>query len=174
MGGGTIHFSLDDLPARFRPGVEAQLRPSPARRQAATAPAADQSSPKTNPQPQPQQPKTRNSKARRSRSGGKGPNGTETRFNRDVLGGIGVFEGVSFNLSEPGQPACRYTPDFVTWDDGGRMTCYEVKGSHPFPSENRARTAFLMARRLFRHVRFRWFRYDRKQFSEELVEVGQL
>lgn len=93
-----------------------------------------------------------------STPGTHGPNKTEARFNREVLGGRGMYEAVTFRL--PG--GSRYTPDFVVFDDQGLMLCYEVKGSYRFGSEGRALTAFRECRAAFPLVTFMWFKYDQK------------
>ena len=55
---------------------------------------------------------------------------TEERYNRDVLGGKGRFEAVTLKLPGGG----RYTPDFMTIDDG-QVTFHEVKGSYRLGSQ---------------------------------------
>ena len=92
----------------------------------------------------------------------KGPNKTEARFNRDVLEGCGIFEGVSFRL--PG--GTRYTPDFVYWE-GGNMFCVEVKGEYRFPSESGAVARFREARAAFPAVYFEWWKWDGKEWKRK-------
>ena len=82
----------------------------------------------------------------------KQPNPTERKFQLEMLGGKGRFEAVTFRTA-----GGAYTPDWVVADEGG-MTCYEVKGSYGYASENRAKFAFLATREAFPCVRFRWFR----------------
>lgn len=76
---------------------------------------------------------------------------TERRYNRDVLHGRGRFEAVSLYLPGGG----RYTPDFMTVDDGV-VTFHEVKGSYRLGSQGRALTAFQEAAAAFPMWRFVW------------------
>ena len=76
---------------------------------------------------------------------------TEERYNRDVLGGKGRFEAVTLRLPGGG----RYTPDFLTIDDG-RVTFHEVKGSYRLGSQGRAYTAFHDAAAYYPMWRFVW------------------
>lgn len=76
---------------------------------------------------------------------------TEERYNRDVLGGMGRFEAVTLHLPGGG----RYTPDFMTVDDGV-VTFHEVKGSYRLGSQGRAWTAFREAAAAFPLWRFVW------------------
>ena len=94
------------------------------------------------------------------------PNKTEQRFNVDLLGGGGMYEAVTFRL--PG--GSRYTPDWVTFDDAGRMTVYEVKGGYRFHSQGRALTAFREARAAFPRVRFRWVVWADGKWAEKYEE----
>lgn len=55
---------------------------------------------------------------------------TEQKYNREVLGGNGRFEAVTLHLPGGG----RYTPDFMTIDDGV-VTFHEVKGSYRLGSQ---------------------------------------
>lgn len=94
------------------------------------------------------------------------PNKTEERFNRDMLGGRGVYEGLTFRL--PG--GSRYTPDWI-YEANGQLFAVEVKGTHRFPSEGRARTAFLEARTAWRSVVFVWFRWTGTEWREQHCEA---
>ncbi len=76
---------------------------------------------------------------------------TERRYNAEVLGGAGRFEPVTFRLLG----GCRYTPDFMTIDDGV-PTFHEVKGSYRLGSEGRAWTAFCSAAAQFPFFRWIW------------------
>lgn len=76
---------------------------------------------------------------------------TEERYNRDMLGGMGRFEAVTLHLPGGG----RYTPDFMTVDDGV-VTFHEVKGSYRLGSQGRAWTAFQEAAAAFPLWRFVW------------------
>jgi len=96
-----------------------------------------------------------------------GPNKTEERFNREVLGGRGRFEAITFKMA--GQS--KYTPDFVLTEPDGHIGCYEVKGSYRLPSEGRALTAFRECRawaeeRFPGAFRFRWFRRSKDGWQE--------
>lgn len=95
------------------------------------------------------------------------PNKTEERFNRDMLGGRGVYEGLTFRL--PG--GSRYTPDWI-YEVNGQLFAVEVKGAHRFPSEGRARTAFLEARAAWRSVVFVWFRWTGREWREQHCEAA--
>lgn len=78
--------------------------------------------------------------------------GAERRYQRDVLKGEGLFEAITLKL--PG--GSRYTPDFLTIDDGV-PTLHEVKGSYRLGSEGRAHTAFHEAAARFSGIfRFVW------------------
>ena len=103
---------------------------------------------------------------RRTQPKKRAPNKTERRFNVDFLGGLGMYEAVTFRL--PG--GSRYTPDWVSFDDAGRMTVYEVKGAYRFHSQGRALTAFREARAAFPLVRFRWFVWVDGRWSEKYEE----
>ena len=87
------------------------------------------------------------------RAGRNGPNPTEAAYNRDVLSGHGIYEGLTLRL--PG--GSRYTPDWLSVDpESGRVHLSEVKGSYRFPSEGRALTAWREARAAFPMFRFHW------------------
>ena len=94
------------------------------------------------------------------------PNKTELRFNRDMLAGKGMYEALTFRL--PG--GSRYTPDWV-YERNGTVFAVEVKGPHRFPSEGRARTAFLEARAAWRSVVFTWFRWTGSEWREQHCEA---
>ena len=94
------------------------------------------------------------------------PNKTEERFNRDMLAGKGMYEGLTFRL--PG--GSRYTPDWI-YEANGQLFAVEVKGTHRFPSEGRARTAFLEARAAWRSVVFTWFRWTGSEWREQHREA---
>lgn len=80
-----------------------------------------------------------NGKAVPIRTAGRQQNKTEAEYNRRYLNGKGVYEALSFHL--PG--GSRYTPDYMTVDETGRITLHEVKGSYRLHSHGRARTAFM-------------------------------
>jgi len=98
--------------------------------------------------------------------GNRGPNKTEERFNRDMLNGRGVYEGLTFRL--PG--GSRYTPDWI-YEANGQLFAVEVKGPHRFPSEGRARTAFLEARAAFPWCAFVWFKWTGTEWREQHCEA---
>jgi hypothetical protein len=91
---------------------------------------------------------------------------TEQKYNREVLNGQGRFEAVCLYLPGGG----RYTPDFMTIDDGV-ITFHEVKGSYRLGSQGRAYTAFHEAAAYFPMWRFVWAhwtgnKWDCKTLSE--------
>jgi hypothetical protein len=91
---------------------------------------------------------------------------TEQKYNAEVLGGRGRFEAVTLHLPGGG----RYTPDFMTLDDGV-VTFHEVKGSYRLGSQGRAYTAFHDAAAYYPMWRFVWAHWtgkawDCKTFSE--------
>ena len=75
----------------------------------------------------------------------------EKRYNATVLLGRGRFEAVCLYLPGGG----RYTPDFMTVDDGV-VVFHEVKGSYRLGSQGRALTAFQEAAAAFPMWRFVW------------------
>lgn len=147
------HITLEDLPPAYREQAERQLRT-----------AAVGAEPRgQDPRPVPLAPTE--PPAPPSGAGGRHrePNKTEARFNAEMLGGRGMYEALTFHVD-----GGAYTPDFLAMDPAtGAPTCYEVKGSHRFPSENRARFAFLTCRARFPFVSFRWFRRTRDGWTEE-------
>ena len=105
----------------------------------------------------------------RGRRGRRGPNENVARFERVMLAGRGaLYEGVSFRL--PG--GSRYTPDWVVFDEVGRLCVYEVKGERRLGSEGRAWTAFREARAAFPQVRFFWYVADRGAECGYRLKVG--
>ena len=95
---------------------------------------------------------------------------TEARYNRDVLGGRGRFEAVSLRLPGGG----RYTPDFMTVDDGV-VTFHEVKGSYRLGSQGRAYTAFHEAAAYYPMWRFVWAHWTGKTWDvSTIAEDGDL
>ena len=87
---------------------------------------------------------------------------TEERYNRDVLGGKGRFEAVTLRLPGGG----RYTPDFMTIDDGV-VTFHEVKGSYRLGSQGRAFTAFHDAAAYYPIWRFVWAHWTGKAWERK-------
>lgn len=90
---------------------------------------------------------------------------TEVRYNQEVLGGNGRFEAVCLYLPGGG----RYTPDFMTIDDGV-VTFHEVKGSYRLGSQGRAHTAFHEAAAYFPMWRFVWAHWTGKAWDIKTVE----
>lgn len=134
---------LSDLPPRLREQAERQLAP---RSRAPSAP----SGPET-----PQDAEMRPYAPGGAEVPVRGWEGRQTeverRYNAEALGGKGRFEAVTLHL--PG--GCRYTPDFMTIDDGV-PTFHEVKGAYRLPSQGRAWTAFREAAAAFPIWRFVW------------------
>ena len=94
---------------------------------------------------------------------------TEEKYNCDVLNGKGRFEAVSLRLPGGG----RYTPDFMTVDDGV-VTFHEVKGSYRLGSQGRAYTAFHDAAAYYPMWRFVWAHWtgeewERQTFPEKRI-----
>ena len=85
------------------------------------------------------------------RTSGAGMNKTEAAYQREVLHGRGRYEPMTFRLLG----GCRYTPDFLTIDDGV-PTFHEVKGSYRLESEGRAWTAFNSAAAQYPFFRWIW------------------
>lgn len=59
----------------------------------------------------------------------------------------------------------RTSPEWVFKDDDGSINLVEVKGSHRFPSEGRALTAWKEARAAFTFFRFVWA-VKRKEYKK--------
>ena len=96
-----------------------------------------------------QQPSSGNTIAMRST---RTPNRTESEYNLRYLGGKGAFEALTLRL--PG--GSRYTPDYMTVDDTGRVTLHEVKGTYRLQSHGRALTAFRECKAHFKMFNFVW------------------
>lgn len=93
---------------------------------------------------------------------------TERRYNRDCLGGRGRFAPVALRLPGGG----RYTPDFMTVDDGV-VTFHEVKGSYRLGSQGRAFTAFHEAAAYYPMWRFVWAHWTGKAWERQtFAEIG--
>lgn len=123
-------ITIDDLPERYREQVRRQLHMTPERHG------------------KPETTVDVTSKKARRRSANK----TEQDYNRRYLGGKGVYEPLTFHL--PG--GSRYTPDYMTVEETGRITLHEVKGSYRLPSHGRARTAFTECAAAFPMFGWRW------------------
>ena len=89
---------------------------------------------------------------------------TEEKYNRECLAGRGRFEAVTLHLPGGG----RYTPDFMTVDDGV-VTFHEVKGSYRLGSQGRAYTAFHDAAAYYPMWRFVWAHWTGKEWERRTV-----
>lgn len=157
-------MKLSDLPPHLREQAERQLarRPAahpalpaqPVRAPVAEMPLDAQKRPST-----PAAPLPRNLAHYRHgmrsrpplRPFGAGMNKTEQAYQREILHGKGRYEPITFHLLG----GCRYTPDFLTIDDGV-PTFHEVKGSYRLESEGRAWTAFNSAAAQYPFFRWVW------------------
>ena len=91
-------------------------------------------------------------------------------YNGECLGGRGRFEAVTLRLPGGG----RYTPDFMTIDDGV-VTFHEVKGSYRLGSQGRAYTAFHEAAAYYPMWRFVWAHWTGKTWDvSTIAEDGDL
>lgn len=89
---------------------------------------------------------------------------TEEKYNRECLAGRGRFEAVTLHLPGGG----RYTPDFMTVDDGV-VTFHEVKGSYRLGSQGRAYTAFHDAAAYYPIWRFVWAHWTGKVWERRTL-----
>ena len=89
---------------------------------------------------------------------------TEEKYNRECLAGRGRFEAVTLHLPGGG----RYTPDFMTVDDGV-VTFHEVKGSYRLGSQGRAYTAFHDAAAYYPMWRFVWAHWTGKEWERRTL-----
>jgi len=94
---------------------------------------------------------------------------TEERYQREVLHGHGRFEAVSLHLPGGG----RYTPDFMTLDDGV-VTFHEVKGSYRLGSQGRAHTAFHDAAAYYPMWRFVWAHWTGKEWERKTIDETRM
>ena len=95
---------------------------------------------------------------------------TEEKYNRECLSGRGRFEAVTLHLPGGG----RYTPDFMTIDDGV-VAFHEVKGSYRLGSQGRAYTAFHEAAAYYPMWRFVWAHWTGKTWDvSTIAEDGDL
>lgn len=154
-------MTLDQLPPHLREQAIRQLSPAvlrdeiallPADKPAKTPPAA-RKSPHTPATPfdctlADYKPRTRRKPPVRPPDG---MTETERLYNAEILSGAGRFEPVTFRLAG----GCRYTPDFLTIDDGV-PTFHEVKGSYRLNSQGRAWAAFTSAAAQFPFFRWVW------------------
>lgn len=149
---------LSDLPPRLREQAERQLAPRKPAPPAPPRPEAPQAARERPARPRAPSPATllapyRHGTRRKPplRPSGAGMNETEAAYQREILHGRGRYEPVTFRLLG----GCRYTPDFMTIDDGV-PTFHEVKGSYRLGSEGRAWTAFNSAAAQFPFFRWIW------------------
>ena len=89
---------------------------------------------------------------------------TEEKYNMEMLGGRGRFEPVTLHLPGGG----RYTPDFMTVDDGV-CTFHEVKGSYRLGSQGRAFTAFHEAAAYYPMWRVVWAHWTGKKWERKTL-----
>ncbi len=99
-----------------------------------------------------------------SRAAGGKQTKTEERYNLECLSGRGRFEAVTLRLQGGG----RYTPDFMTVDDGV-VTFHEVKGSYRLGSQGRAFTAFHEAAAYYPMWRFVWAHWTGGEWERKTV-----
>ncbi len=91
-----------------------------------------------------------------------GMNDTEKRFALDHGIDFEAYECLTFVLA----PGVRYTPDFSRFRvDGGRLICYEIKGGY-IHNPQRARTKFLLARKLYPAVVWQAWQWTGGQWVE--------
>lgn len=150
MGCG-FHFSLDQLPERYR----AQVVRDTLGLGGGQAPSGGQAEGGGVRKPgNPGKPGKR-AKSGRCRApvclprAAAGPNRTEARFNRDVLLGRGKYEAITLRLPS----GVKYTPDFV-FEYGGKVYLAEVKGGYRLPTHGRSVMAFKVACSEFPMFRF--------------------
>ena len=93
----------------------------------------------------------------------KAPTKTEHEYNHVFLAGRGRFEAITFRLAN----GHRYTPDFITVDQDGQITCHEVKGAYKLGSYQRARLAFDQARIEWPTLRWVWAEKTDKGWSQK-------
>ena len=130
-------MKLSDLPPHMRIQAERQLAPNHKEPPTTTAPRAARHRPPVRvPVP-------------------RTPNLTESRYNIERLGGMGLYEGITFNV-----PSGRYTPDWVYFAHG-QTICVEVKGSYQLGSQSGASAKFKEAVALFPGVTFVWAKLEK-------------
>lgn len=152
-------MKLSDLPPHLRAQAERQLAarlPVPAPQNAPERPSKPAAHPARNLAPY------RHGTRQKPplRPFGNGMNKTESAYQREILHGKGRYEPMTFHLLG----GCRYTPDFLTLDDGV-PTFHEVKGSYRLESEGRAWTAFNSAAAQYPFFRWVWAVKGKKRGS---------
>ena len=148
MSKAVPHYSLEWLEKYNRKMGGLAGNPAPAK-----APAKKEAKPLV-----PYQPKRRVAVPVRAAEGKQSK--TEQKYNREILGGLGRFEPVSLHLPGGG----RYTPDFMTVEDGV-VTFHEVKGSYRLGSQGRAYTAFHEAAAYYPMWRFVWAHWTGREWD---------
>ena len=143
MGSG-VHFSLDQLPERYRAqvarsalvgGYHQSMRPHNEERAANGGDGRGDGGVRGG------DGKGRaRAPVRLPRAAGRAPNKTEERFNREMLLGRGKYEGLTLHLPS----GVKYTPDFV-FEDDGKVYLAEVKGGYHLPTHGRSVMAFKIA-----------------------------
>ena len=99
------------------------------------------------------------------------PNKTEQRYYDDHLSHLTDvrYEAITFKLRN----GHRYTPDWVVFENGTPVACYEVKGSYRFGSEGRSQMAWAQARLDFAGLKWVWAMWDdRKGKKQWKVKEG--
>jgi len=123
-------IKIEDLPLRLQAQARAQL-------------AGQQ-----NPVSRIQEPEIKNPKKETFGARHRVPNKTELEYQRFYLRGKDArYEALTFRMAN----GHRYTPDWVVFNDAGKIECHEVKGGYALGSEQRARLAFDQAK-----VEFPW------------------
>lgn len=154
MSRGHKHITIDDLPPKYREQAERQIKyTAKAYAQKAIEEAGSshwmQDAKKIANTPAPARTRERKPSA---------PNKTEQLFNREVLGGDGMYEAIRFRL----MGGSFYCPDYLafTFDPLTNQYdthVYEVKGTYRLGSHGRALTAFREARAAFPFLKFHWY-----------------
>lgn len=143
----NVKFKLSDLPPHLRQQAERQLA-------ASLMPRIK--SPQNQPAKKPAASPIRLPKART-------PNRTEARFAADhplTDGGAWRYEALSFRC-----PSGRYTPDWISFAPGGRITAVEVKGAYRFGSQSAAAAKFKECAALYPSVRWVWAKWTGKAWQ---------
>ena len=144
-------ITLDDLPPKYREQAERQLKLAPQESDSPCKWVRSEYVCPTVPVDTPAPARTRERKP-------SAPNKTEQLFNREVLGGDGMYEAIRFRL----MGGSFYCPDYLafTFDPLTNQYdthVYEVKGTYRLGSHGRALTAFREARAAFPFLTFHWY-----------------
>ena len=169
---GDLHFSLADLPERYKRQVVSQLFPSGIKSPAKKP--TESVSPRT---PSTTHPKARNAPQRilggfpRETDGVHKMSHPEKRFRSTFAPSMGwevvCYEPLSIWISG----GFRYTPDFLIRDSRGNLAFVEVKGSYKLPSHGRARLAFADASTKTPNFDFYWATEARKKSRGFILEL---